>query len=262
MIQSVVQFYDTLNPLLALAIHNGHALPEHLLPFNGLPDETRFREEDPHTGTFARLFPNRMVVETSRFALDLNRSPDRAIYQNPEDAWGLNVRSHPLTDDILQGLQQDYSEWYAVLKYEIERMLSFHPFLVVLDLHSYNHLRGGPDAEPDPQEDNPDIILGRNNMPQEYYPHIDALRALLDGKDFCGKKLDVRCDVKFPGGYLSRWLHNTFPGQLLCLSVEFKKIFMDEWSGKLNPVSTQSLRFSFRSAIDSWFKDLPVIQRH
>ena len=259
MVQSRYHFEDTLNPVLALAIHNGHDLPEALLPYSGVDEDIRFREEDPYTDSFAALFPNHIVVETSRFAVDLNRPIQRAIYQKPEDAWGLTVRSKPMNEDILQALQQGYQQWYDVLKYEVDRMLSFHPFIVVLDLHSFNHRRGGAQAEPDPQIENPDIILGRNNMPEEYYPYIEQLRLKLDGLDLLEHKLDVRCDVKFPGGQLSRWLHQNYPGQLICIAVEFKKIFMDEWSGTLNPSMFSLLRSSFQTAINSWLTELPKL---
>lgn len=139
MISSRYHFSDSQAPVLALAIHNGHELPDSLLPYMGIDEDTRYREEDPHTGSFAELFSNHIIVESSRFAVDLNRPIHRAIYQNPEDAWGLNVRSKALNDTMIQLLRQDYEDWYAVLSYQIERMLSLHPFLMVFDLHSYNH---------------------------------------------------------------------------------------------------------------------------
>jgi len=260
MIQTRYHFSDTLSPVLALAIHNGHEMPEILMPYNGIGDAVRYMEEDPHTDTFARLYPNHIIVETSRFAVDLNRPAARAVYQNPEDAWGLNVRSTPLPENMVKVLMCDYLNWYSTLKYEVDRLLSFHPFIVVFDMHSYNHRRKGPNAEPDPQIDNPDIILGRNNMPEQYHSYVEELRINLDGMILPGRTLDVRCDVKFPGGNLSRWLHNTYPGQVLCLAVEFKKIFMDEHSGKLNPVSIQILRNCFHTAAAKWMKDLPLLQ--
>ncbi|MCD8480444.1 MAG: N-formylglutamate amidohydrolase [Candidatus Cloacimonetes bacterium] len=259
MIKTSYHFSDFTKPVLALAIHNGHEIPEEMVPYSGIDAQLRLREEDPHTGTFARMLPNHVIVETSRFAIDLNRPPHRAIYKKPEDAWGLPVRCKDLPDILIESLENSYNEWYATLRYEIDRMLSFHPFLVVFDLHSFNHRRGGPDAEPDAQIDNPDIILGRNNMPEEYYPYIENLRQKLDGLDYFGRELDVRCDVKFPGGQLSRWLHSTYPGQLLCLAVEFKKIFMDEWSSKLNPVSIHYLRSVFTEASEEWLKELPLL---
>ena len=51
--------------------------------------------------------------------------------------------------------------------------------------------------------------------------------------DFFGRKLDVTTNGKFPGGNFARWIHNTFPDSACCIAIEFKKIFMDEWSGEL-----------------------------
>ena len=60
-----------------------------------LPAEDRLREEDPYTEFIIRDVPNRIVVHRSRFAVDLNRSPDQAIYLRPEQSWGLRVWSDP-----------------------------------------------------------------------------------------------------------------------------------------------------------------------
>jgi N-formylglutamate deformylase len=255
MIQSKFNFSDSSEPVLALAIHHGHHLPSSLLPYTPISADTRYREEDPYTGDIAAYYANHIIIETSRFAVDLNRSPQRAIYLKPQDAWGLKVRSDDMPDSIVQELQDSYKNWYALLRYQMDRMLSQHPFVFVFDIHSYNHRRKGPDAEPDPQAENPDIILGRSNMISEFYPLVDDLRERLDGQDFFGHKLDVRCDVKFPGGQLSRWLHDTYPERLICIAVEFKKIFMDEHSGKLNPVSLNKIRQLFLQQSSAWVQD-------
>ena len=42
----------------------------------------------------------------------------------------------------------------------------------------------------------------------------------------------MRENVKFRGGYLSTWVHQTFPTSGVALALEFKKTFMDEWSGR------------------------------
>lgn len=262
MIQSNYHFSDTLQPVLALAIHNGHGLPEPLTPYMGIDDSTRRMEEDPYSGLMAMHYPNYIILESSRFAVDLNRPPHRAIYQNPEDAWGLPVRNAPLPPLVLHQLEQGYMDWYKLLKYQVDRLLSFHPFIMIWDFHNYNHRRGGPDAPPDPQIENPDIILGRNNMPAEYYPYIDTLREMLDGYQLDGRTLDVRCDVKFPGGYLSRWLHESFPGQVLVLAVEFKKFFMDEHTGTLNPVVYGRLRHFFYECSQNWMQELPLLKKN
>jgi len=239
-------------PLMATAIHNGHHLPPELLAISGISEADRLREEDPFTGEIAALFPNHIIVESSRFAIDLNRNPGKAVYLAPEDCWGLPVRAEPVPEPVLARLREDYASWYKLLRYQIDRMLEFHPFLVVLDIHSYNHRRGGPNAEPDPQDENPDIIIGRGNLLQKHYPAAEALCQMLNGKDYLNKALDCRQDVKFTGGYMSRWLNSRYPDRLICLAIEFKKIFMDEWTGELDQPAWSELKLLFHSQTRDW----------
>jgi hypothetical protein len=77
---------------------------------------------------------------------------------------------------------------------------------------------------------------------------------MLNGAAYQGTTLDCRCDVKFSGGYFSRWVNATFPGSCLCLAVEFKKIFMNEWTGELNLDAYNELRFLFHDTITKWVK--------
>lgn len=251
-LRSSVTLGNSALPLLSTAIHNGHHLPPELLAISGISEAERLREEDPFTGEAAELFPNHIVVETSRFALDLNRSPDKAVYLTPEDCWGLQARSGPVPEALLARLREDYASWYSLLQYQIERLLELHPFLVVLDLHSYNHRRGGPLAEPDPQEKNPDLIIGRGNLGQNHYPAAENLCQMLNGQGYRGKTLDCRQDVKFTGGQMSRWLNSRYPDRLICLAIEFKKIFMDEWSGQVNRPAWAELKQIFQTQVQAW----------
>ncbi|MDZ4181739.1 MAG: N-formylglutamate amidohydrolase [Candidatus Cloacimonadaceae bacterium] len=243
-------------PLLALAIHAGHEMPDELLSISGISEAERFREEDPFTDRVAELFPNRILPRASRFAIDLNRSPDKAIYLLPEDCWGLKARNSSIPDEVLNKLRADYTDWYQLLKYQIDRLLRIHPFLVVLDLHSYNHRRGGASAKPDPQSENPDIIIGRSNLELAHYPAAQALCEMLDGAPFQGGSIDCRQDVKFSGGYLSRWLNHHYPQSLICLAIEFKKTFMDEWSGELDHDAFAELKALFHASVQRWLSDI------
>ena len=71
------------SPVVATAIHNGRGVPPELAARMRLPAEDRLREEDPFTEFIIRDVPNRIVVHRSRFAVDLNRSRDQAIYLRP-----------------------------------------------------------------------------------------------------------------------------------------------------------------------------------
>lgn len=252
MLVSSFTFGDESLPLLATAIHNGHYLPSELERICGISEQERLREEDPYTGEFAGLFPNHVVVKTSRFAIDLNRPPHRAVYQKPEDCWGLKARTQAIPDEVLGRLNQDYQSWHKLMEYQIDRLLKRHQFLVVLDLHSYNHRRGGPQADPDPQENNPDIIIGRSNLLEKHYPASASLRGILGSQTYLGKPLDCREDVKFPGGDFPRWLNAKYPDRLICLAIEFKKTFLDEWSGALDEMAFRELKELFFASVRTW----------
>ncbi|MCB5246495.1 MAG: N-formylglutamate amidohydrolase [Candidatus Cloacimonetes bacterium] len=252
MLRSSVTIGNEALPLLTTAIHAGHQLPTELLKICGISEAGRLREEDPFTGEVAGLFPNHIVLETSRFAIDLNRPPEKAVYLAPEDCWGLPARTEAVPESLLARLRGDYSSWYSLLQYQIDRLLELHPFLVVLDLHSYNHRRGGLHAEPDPQEKNPDIIIGRSNLLPKHHPAADALCQRLNGQAYRDKALDCRQDVKFPGGQMSRWLNLRYPDRLICLAIEFKKTFMDEWTGELDRPAWSELKHLFYNQVRAW----------
>lgn len=254
-IESSFTFLDEKLPLLATAIHAGHKLSPDMLEHCGIPEADRLREEDPFTDEAASLFPNSIVLASSRFELDLNRIKDKALYLKPEDCWGLPIQRDKLPPHVIACLYSEYEQWYGHLDFCVKRLLEQHPFIVVLDLHSYNHHRGGPDAPFDPQEANPDIILGRSNMSARYHKRVEALRASLDGQSWNGRRIDCRADVKFPGGYLSRYLNAHYSDRLICLAVEFKKLFMDEWRGELDRPAWDELKSLFKNAVEAWLPE-------
>jgi hypothetical protein len=104
---------------------------------------------------------------------------------------------------------------------------------VVYDLHTYNHRRSGPDGPAADPTENPQVNIGTGTMDRERWAGvIDALIQQLRDFDFPGGKLDVRENVKFRGGHWPRWIHEQFPASGCAVAIEFKKFFMDEWSGE------------------------------
>jgi hypothetical protein len=62
-----------------------------------------------------------------------------------------------------------------------------------------------------------------------------------DGGD--GRKLDVRENIAFQGrGEQTRFVHERYPGRGCAIALEFKKFFMDEWSGEPNPAELEAMR--------------------
>lgn len=211
----------------------------------------RLREEDPFTASFLADIPNRIVVHRSRFELDLNRAAEGAIYLDPNQSWGLDVwRDRPGTERV-EALMRQHASYYATLRYILADIEAEHGRFVLLDMHSYNHRRGGADAPASSQQEAPDINIGTFSMDRARWAHvvdpfIDCLRQCGVG----GRPLDVRENVAFAGkGEQTRFVHEHFPQTGCAIAVEFKKIFMDEWTGEPDHAVIAELRAAIRCAL-------------
>jgi N-formylglutamate amidohydrolase len=218
------------SPVVISAIHDGHDVREELEHLYAIDETSRLREEDPFTATWTYHSDSRIIVHQSRFEVDINRPREKAVYQKPEDAWGLQVWKKPLPQEELEKSLAVYDEFYASAKQYFDELLSIHDSIIVFDLHSYNHQREGQVAD---QSKNPDINIGTGNMNRELWaPVVESLIECFKCFDYDGQHLDVRENVKFKGGYFGKWLFEQYGNAVCPISIEFKKIFMDEISGK------------------------------
>jgi len=219
--------------IVATAIHAGHALRPEIAALSAVPDETRTREEDPYTDEWLWFTPNTVAVATSRFELDLNRPRASAVYEKPEDAWGLELWTRPLPDVLVRRSLELYDEFYRDLAAVCDELAQRYPRFVVLDLHSYNHRRSGPDAAVDDPEENPEVNIGTGSVDRDtWHDVIDAFAGAMATNPFEGSHLDVRENVRFRGGHMSRWLNARYGAQGCALAIEVKKFYMDEWTGQ------------------------------
>jgi N-formylglutamate amidohydrolase len=223
---------DWSTQFVATAIHNGHDVRPQLAAELVLPEPDRLREEDPHTDEIGARIPARVVVHRSRFEVDLNRTRDEAVYRTPEDAWGLDVvRDPPLDEAVVAGSRKVYDAFYAELGRRLDAVAERGPF-VVFDIHSYNHRRDGAHAPPAPAEENPEVNVGTGSVDRERFgPVVDSFIEALSAR---AGGLDVRENVRFRGRQLAAWTHARYPGRALVLALEFKKTFMDEWTGEVD----------------------------
>jgi N-formylglutamate deformylase len=244
-------------PLVAAAIHHGHSVRAELVELLALDESDMLREEDPCTGEWTRVAPTRIIVYRSRFEVDLNRPREKAVYLQGEDAWGLEVWKQLPPPEALDRSRAIYDEFYGEVRQVLEDLSGRFGRVVVFDLHSYNHRRGGPTAPPADPAANPEVNLGTGNMNRRLWqPVVDSWAEAMRSFDFLGRNLDVREDVKFTGGNFSRWIHQTFPESVCCLAVEFKKTFMDEWSGRVDGRHLYAIESALRSAADAVLETL------
>lgn len=234
-------------PIIATAIHNGHRLFSDYIADYVISEDDRLREEDPFTEEFTKVTDNRIVNQYSRFAVDLNRPREKAIYTTPKQSWGLQVWKEKPTEQYIKVALDYYDNFYKLMEQYLNSIKLKHSKFVVLDLHSYCYRRNGADAEPEPDEKNPEINVGTSNMDEGVWGDlVRQFMSDLQNYDYKGRSFDVRKNVKFPGGHFSRWIHDTYPESGCSLAIEFKKIFMDEWTGEPYPAVINHLQEALR----------------
>ncbi|KQU74533.1 N-formylglutamate amidohydrolase [Aminobacter aganoensis] len=239
------------SPVVGTAIHSGSEVREAYQSLMSLADADRLREEDPFTDLFILDFPTQIVVHQSRFQVDLNRAREAAIYLSPDQSWGLNVWRKKPSLALISDVHAFHDAYYCALKRALMDVEERFGRFVLVDVHSYNHRRNGPDAQAAPQEEAPDINIGTFSMDRKRWaPILDPFIETLRGHRLNGERIDVRENVSFQGkGEQARFVHANFPQTGCAIAVEFKKIFMDEWSGKPDQAILGKLRAMLASTV-------------
>lgn len=244
-------------PVVATAIHHGHDLRSDVSALMILPEAERLREEDPFTGEIAAVAPTRAIVMRSRFEVDLNRPRERAVYRVPDDCWGLEVWASPPPQSLVDESLGIYDAFYETMDGMLGSLEAEFGSFVVLDVHSYNHRRAGPDSSPDDAVGNPEINLGTGTMERARWSRlVDRFIGDLRSAEASGRRLDVRENIRFRGGHLSKWVHERFPESGCALAVEFKKTFMDEWTGVPDEEAIAGLRDALGATIPGLVEEL------
>lgn len=231
--------------VVTTALHAGHEMRATLRPWCALDPETRLREEDPGTEQIAQVAANRMVATRSRFEVDLNRPRSSAVYRRPEDAWGLEVWHAPLPAEEIERSLALYDEFYRRAALLLDGVVRRCGAAVVFDIHSYNHRRHGPDAPPEDVADNPEVNVGTGTLDARRWGTLAARVT----QSLASDGLDVRENVKFSGGHFASWAHDRWKGDVAVLALEFKKTFMDEWTGAVDPDAVERLRISLERCV-------------
>ncbi len=237
-------------PIVASAIHDGHATRDSLQSYFALNDAERLREEDPYTAVWARVVPNHIIFNNSRFETDINRSRDKAVYLKPEDAWGLQVWKHELPEEEYKASLAVYDDFYNHAGEYFDKLFGEHKEIVLYDIHTYNYKRSGIDIEAD-ADSNPEVNIGTRNMNGEkWFPLVNLLIDNLKNFDYLGRMLDVRENVKFKGGYFGQWLHERYGDKICTLSIEYKKFFMEEWTGEADHKAVAAIEDMIRKSLE------------
>lgn len=245
---------DTDRPVLATAIHDGHHLRDEVGQLLALDGPSRLREEDPWTAEIATGVGSRVTVHRSRFEVDLNRSREKAVYLHPDDAWGLDIWNTEPDPALVERSRALHDDFYRRLSAVLDGLATRHGGFVLYDVHSYNHRRGGPTGKPGPVPANPTVNLGTGSLSEKWDPVAIGFLQAMSRSRIDGDYLDVRANVRFEGGYLSEWVNRRYGNVGCALAIEFKKVYMDEWTNEVNPAAVENLAEALAASVGPVWK--------
>jgi hypothetical protein len=179
-----------------------------------------------------------------------------------EDAWGLHLWKEQPPRELIERSLEEYDRFYGEVKRFMTDLENRFGHFVVFDLHSYNHLRDGPDQPCADPELNPEVNVGTGTMERERWASIvDRFISDLSTFDFLDRHLDVRENVKFKGGQFSCWIHETFPETGCAIAIEFKKFFMNEWTGELYHKQFDAIKDALQSTVPGVLEELKNLKK-
>jgi N-formylglutamate deformylase len=239
-------------PVLAAAIHDGHRMRDSLRPYLAAGEDQLRRDEDPLTGMLTAAGDARLRLRNSRFQSDINRPRDKAISSDPEDTWGLRIW-HGLPDAEVEASRRDHDRFYGMAGALVEALLARWGCVLVLDIHSYNHRRDGAQAPAADPANNPDIDLGVTTLDADRWGgSMRRFAQALRETPLRGKAPDVRENVRYQGGgHFPEWLQATFGEPVCAVSLEYKKVFMDEWTAQADIAALDDLRLGLERAVQA-----------
>src|SRR5690606_3527036 len=130
---------------------------------------------DPFTSGWTNIVSTSIIFHHSRFEVDVNRPREKAVYQQPEDAWGLQVWKKDLPSALVDRSLRHYHAFYQAVKSLFNEKIARYGYFILYDLHTYNHRREGPGGEEAPPETHPEVNVGTGHVNRKKWaPVVDS----------------------------------------------------------------------------------------
>ena len=219
-------------PYICTAIHDGNQFRKELWNKCLHTAYERWFEEDPETYTMIANHPITIKGNDSRFEYDLNRAPEKAIY---EDAWGKQLWNTSLTEAEKNISLSKHANFYKVIYALVAQTEKRFGRAVVYDMHSYNWKRWDREV--------PTFNIGAAKVADKFQGAVQnwsndlATIVLPNGIKNTSKINDV-----FQGnGYLLKFVAAHFEHTLV-LATEVKKIYCNEHRAIIFPEVVDAIR--------------------
>jgi hypothetical protein len=183
------------------------------------------------------------------------------VYTEPDDAWGLLLYREKPPPAIISESLVEYDRFYRDTNKILRKIKNTYGRFVLLDIHSYNHRRNGAGAPPAAPETHPEVNIGTGTVSSSIWrPIIERFISDLRVFDFLGRNLDVRENIIFKGGHFPNWINSKYSQTGCAIAIEFKKFWMDEWTGEVIPEKFDAILECLKSAINGLREELSKLK--
>lgn len=231
---------DKYVPYVCGAIHNGHQFRKELWENCTHTAYERWFEEDPATKEMVQYHPIVIAGMDSRFEYDLNREPNRAIYN---DAWGKQLWYNPLPNKMQEKSLLKHTNFYKVVRALISKLEEKFKVCIVYDMHSYNWKRWSREV--------PTWNLGTCNVDSKRFASdIENWREILEKMSLPnGIKSTSKINDTFQGnGYFLKFITQNFNNTLV-LATEIAKVYCDELNQVMYPEVIRAVENYLKTAL-------------
>lgn len=222
------------------AVHNGNQFRKELWDNCIHTAYERWYEEDPATKEMVQTHPIVIAGCDSRFEYDLNREPQRAIY---EDAWGKKLWYEPLPKKAIEKSLAKHNNFYRVVDALIRKIEDNFSICIVYDMHSYNWKRWDREV--------PTWNLGTSNIDRNRFGEdIESWRAILEKTPLPNhiKSTSKINDTFYGNGYFLKHITNNFHNTLV-LATEISKVYCDELEQIMYPEVVNAVENYLKEAL-------------
>ncbi len=233
-------------PYLCTAVHDGHQFRKSLWENCLRTEYQRWYEEDPCTRAMVQSHPIVIAGLDSRFEYDLNREPDKAIY---DDAWGEKLWENPLSEEERSLSLDKHRAFYDVIDALVGQIEKKYGKAIVFDMHSYNWKRWDRAV--------PTWNLGTTNIDNDRYGESVTSWSQKLGSMSLPNGIESSSGINdtFQGnGYLLKYITENF-NDTLVLATEIAKIYCDEETGIIYPEVVRSVEDHLKVLIPSQVKE-------
>lgn len=222
------------------AVHNGNQFRKELWDNCIHTAYERWYEEDPATKEMVQTHPIVIAGCDSRFEYDLNREPERAIY---EDAWGKKLWHEPPPKKAIEKSLEKHNNFYRVVDALIRKIEDKFSICIVYDMHSYNWKRWDREV--------PTWNLGTSNVDRNRFEEdIESWRSILEKTPLPNriKSTSKINDTFYGNGYFLKHITNTFHNTLV-LATEISKVYCDELEQIMYPEVVHAVENYLKEAL-------------